>query len=75
MSVIAATSINNDEELQLDAKTWDKLKQIDIEEVDQYLSEESSDNENEENFNAPGLSKDLAKMQAKDEAEQRKAKV
>jgi hypothetical protein len=51
------------------------LKQIDIEEVDQYLSEESSDNENEENFNAPGLSKDLAKMQAKDEAEQRKAKV
>jgi hypothetical protein len=28
MSVIAATSINNDEELMLDSKTWDKLKAI-----------------------------------------------
>jgi len=28
MSVIAASSMNNDEDLILDAKTWDKLKTI-----------------------------------------------
>jgi len=67
MSVIAATSINNDDELMLDAKTWDKLKQIDIDEVHKYISESSSDNENEENINVPGLSKDLARLQAKDD--------
>jgi len=34
MSVIAATSINNDEELQLDRKTWDKLKSMEPEEIE-----------------------------------------
>lgn len=34
MSVIAATSINADEELQLDRKTWDKLKAIEPEEIE-----------------------------------------
>ena len=34
MSVIAATSINNDEELQLDRRTWDKLKAIEPEEIE-----------------------------------------
>ena len=49
MSVIAATSINNDEELVLDARRWAKLKQIDIEEVGKYLPEDSSENENDDN--------------------------
>jgi hypothetical protein len=28
MSVIAASSLNNDEDLILDQKTWDKLKMV-----------------------------------------------
>jgi hypothetical protein len=68
MSVIAATSINNDDELMLDAKTWDKLKQIDVEEVDKYLSEESSSEEE----GGVGMSNKNRKLEFKDEMEQRK---
>ena len=68
MSVIAATSINNDDELMLDAKTWDKLKQIDVEEVDKYLSEESSSEEE----GGVGMSNKNRKLEFKDEMEQKK---
>ena len=47
MSVIAATSINNDDDLMLDKKTWDKLKKIDIEEAHKFLPKEM-DTESEE---------------------------
>lgn len=45
MSVIAATAINNDEDLTLDKKTWDKLKQIDIDEAQAYMPDDSSEEE------------------------------
>ena len=45
MSVIASTSINNDDELTLDRKTWDKLRQIDIEEVHKYIPKDESEEE------------------------------
>jgi len=45
MSVIAATAINNDEDLTLDKKTWDKLKQIDIDEAQAYMPDDSSSEE------------------------------
>ena len=34
MSVIAATSINADEELQLDRRTWEKLRSMEPEEIE-----------------------------------------
>jgi len=48
-SVIAINTVNYDDELTLDKKTWDKLKAIDIDEAHQYISEESS--EEDENLN------------------------
>ena len=45
MSVIAASTINNDEVLLLDQKTWDKLKKIDIEDAHKYMEPDSSDDE------------------------------
>ena len=51
MSVIAATSINNDDELMLDAKTWDKIKQLDdAEEIQKYLPKNMPESEDEENM-------------------------
>jgi len=51
MSVIAATSINNDEELMLDAKTWDKLKQLDdADDIQKYLPKNMPESEDEENM-------------------------
>jgi len=45
MSVIASTSINNDDELTLDRKTWEKLRQIDIDEVHKYIPKEETEEE------------------------------
>jgi hypothetical protein len=45
MSVIATTTIDNDEELTLDKKTWDKLKKIDIEDAHKYIPEESEEDD------------------------------
>jgi len=45
MSVIAATAVNNDEDLTLDKKTWDKLKAIDIDEAQAYMPDDSSSEE------------------------------
>lgn len=51
MSVIAATSINNDEELMLDAKTWDKLKAIeDAEDIQKYLPKNLPESDDEEHM-------------------------
>lgn len=73
MSVIAASTINNDEELLLDKSTWDKLKQIDIEDAEKYMDTSSEDEEDEDkNYNMPGMSKHLSKLEAKDELEQKK---
>jgi len=47
MSVIAASTINNDDEMTLDAKTWDKLKAIDIDEADKYIETSSEDEDSE----------------------------
>ena len=52
MSAIAATSINQDEELTLDKKTWAKLREIDIDEPQAYkYLPKDSDTEEEENIN------------------------
>jgi len=48
MSVIATTSINNDEELTLDRKTWQKLKEVDVDDLQNFLPEEV-DSQDEEN--------------------------
>lgn len=51
MSVIAATSINNDEDLMLDQKTWDKLKSIeDAEDIQKYLPKNIVESEDDENM-------------------------
>jgi len=50
MSVIAASSMNNDEDLILDSKTWDKLKLVEAEDIQKYIPKnyhpESDDDEN-----------------------------
>lgn len=74
MSVIASSTLNNDDELILDKKTWDKLKQIDVEDLDKYIDMSDDDSEEEGKYDAslPGLSSSLKKLRAKDDAEQRK---
>jgi len=71
MSVIASSTVNNDEEMMLDQRTWDKLKTLDVDELDKYI-EESSDNEDsdEQNINLPGMSKNLRKLEKLDDEEQ-----
>lgn len=49
MSVIAATAINNDEDLTLDKRTWQKLKTIDIDDAQGYMPVDS-ESEGEENL-------------------------
>jgi hypothetical protein len=71
MSVIASTNIDNDDELRLDARTWDKLKQIDVEDAHKYMSDDSEDSEDLEQD--PEL-RAMKKMEAKDDEEQRKLK-
>lgn len=75
MSVIASSTINNDEDLILDKKTWDKLKQIDADDLDKYI-DQSSDTEESGNYDAslPGMSKNLKELQRLDDAEQKKLK-
>lgn len=48
MSVIAATTLDNDEDLVMDRKTWEKLKTIDLEDLHKYVTipDEESDLEN-----------------------------
>lgn len=49
MSVIAATSINNDEDLMLDQKTWDKIKSLeDAEDIQKYLPKNMPESEDDE---------------------------
>ena len=70
MSVIAASTINNDEEMILDKATWAKLKSIDIEDADKYIVESSEDDDSDENNinqNLPGMSKHLKRLEALDE--------
>lgn len=51
MSVIAASSMNNDEDLILDSKTWDKLKSMeDAEDIQKYLPKRLDDSDDEENM-------------------------
>lgn len=47
MSVIAATAIDNDDELRLDKKTWDKLKELDVDENPNVVPDDSSSEEEE----------------------------
>jgi hypothetical protein len=62
MSVIASSTVNNDEDLVMDKNTWNKLKQIDIDDAEQYMdSESSSDSDEEKNVNMPSISKHLLK--------------
>jgi hypothetical protein len=49
MSVIASSNINNDDELVLDKRTWGALKEIDVEEMHKYVSEENSEEDIDEN--------------------------
>lgn len=76
MSVIASSTIENDEELKLDKKTWDKLKEIEAEDLDKYIEGDSDEDESENNYDAslPGTSMNLKKLKAQDDAEQRKLK-
>lgn len=45
MSVIAATAIDNDEDLRLDKRTWETLKEIDVDENPGAVPEDSSSEE------------------------------
>lgn len=76
MSVIASTTINNDEDLILDKKTWAKLKTIDADDLDKYIDYSSDSQNSELNYDAslPGMSSNLKELKAKDDAEQRKLK-
>lgn len=47
MSVIAATAIDNDDELRLDKRTWETLKEIDVDENPDMVPEDSSSEEEE----------------------------
>jgi len=72
MSVIASNTVNNDDDMVLDKSTWDKLKQIDIEDADKYIESSSDDDNSQDDHNAnmPGMSKHLKKLEAKDDKEQ-----
>ena len=50
MSVIAATSINADEDLTLDRKTWERLRGMEPEEIEEHLPERGEDSD-EQNMN------------------------
>lgn len=45
MSVIASMTIDNDDELKLDQKTWDKIKKIDLDEAYKYIEPIESEHE------------------------------
>jgi hypothetical protein len=45
MSVIASMTIDNDDELKLDQKTWEKLKKIDLDEAYKYIEPLESEHE------------------------------
>lgn len=47
MSVIAATAIDNDEDLRMDKRTWETLKAVDIDENPGVIPEDSSSEEEE----------------------------
>ena len=47
MSVIAATAIDNDEDLRLDKRTWETLKRVDVDENPGVVPEDSSSEEEE----------------------------
>lgn len=70
MSVIASTTINNDDELTLDKKTWDKLKQVEAEDLDKYI-DVSSEDESERNYdpNLPSMNMPMKVLKAMDDAE------
>lgn len=51
MSVIASSTIENDEDLILDKKTWDKLKKIDIEDAHKYMPDDFVSEDEEEKLN------------------------
>lgn len=75
MSVIASTSLNNDDEMTLDKKTWDKLKKIEAEDLDKYIEVSSNDDsDGSRNYDAslPNMNKSLKTLKAMDDAEQRK---
>lgn len=76
MSVIATATINNDEEMTLDKKTWDKLKQVEAEDLDQYIEDSSDSDSDERNYDPslPSMNKSLKQLKAMDDAEQRKLK-
>jgi len=45
MSVIAATAIDNDDELQMDKRTWETLKRVDVDENPGVVPEDSTSEE------------------------------
>ena len=66
MSVIASTTIGNDDEMVLDKKTWAKLKQIgDAEDIHKYIdySDMDSDSSEHGNMNLPGMSMSKKKLE------------
>ena len=51
-SVIASQTINDDEELTLDARTWNRLRQFDdLEEIQKFLPDVEDHNEQDEDAN------------------------
>jgi len=75
MSVIASTTLNNDEDMVLDKKTWDKLRSIEPEDLDKYI-DVSSESDSERNYDPslPGMNKNMKVLKAMDDAEQAKIK-
>ena len=75
MSVIAATAIDNDDDLRLDKRTWETLKEIDVDENPGAVPEDSS-SEEEDNlaekrykFHTDGGIDKMEKMKGDDDSD------
>jgi len=75
MSVIAATAIDNDEDLRMDKRTWETLKEVDVDENPGVVPEDSS-SEEEDNlaekrfkFHTDGGHDKMEKMKGDDDSD------
>ena len=76
MSVIAGTALENDEDLMLDEKTWEKVRDIGIDELHKHIREadnsedEMSDLERKYKFHTDGGTRLADDDQEEDDAEE-----
>ena len=48
-SVIASNAVENDEDLNMDKKTWDQVRELGIENLHKYIRDEDDEEEMNEN--------------------------